>query len=1310
MESTSGDSSSTLVVKKSPGGGGDGVGGGGGGGGGGGTVEVRKLSAEGQGSKVKSPISPKLPPPPSPVGAMGFKSVAGVGAKDLENNVDGVGATATPVQFAGTPEGRREFLNNNYNNNNNQGGGGGGNYQRSGRISPVSIYTKDRLVQSSCAYYRRNAYMNERLRKVNLPLMSRPVEKPAAQPIDHDEAFVEESGIKLFESRHPSADEDESDEDEEEDEEEDPLYELDVMDDTIVEEGEDEDEDDEEEDKKKSDTGSKSPKDVKAHQESAVPVVTKVVVPEVTTTTVVGGKGSGGVKDQDKTSQDDLDPPKKTERSSSTCSTASSCSSNSSTSAHSLGTTGSSSTTSTTYQAAESGRSQSSSVRDSYSSTNSSSSRDSGMGDNSYLAPSTTAAPGGGGGGGGGGGATQAPEVFSRGRLARLTLPLPRAGQRKLFTIKRVPEPSGKNAGGGGGLGGVGDAMSALAAGCGVGARRTNEFIDTKLAELRTDPRSVVPQGKTQDVWVKRNQDTVITTSTQNDGTGTSESHPEGSSRQGSGSGGDGTGNQGLTGSGSGGSNGGSGGRPRSGTWSMATSRRVKIKDEAEPEASQRQRRKSGDDILAVANASNVASSSSRRREAGGGHTGFLDSIRPRSKSDARAILATRQRRKSGDDVLNSTTKEKEKKKESPGFFDSIRPRSKSDASRMAKKPNLMTTVKNKVQNWSDEKERKRKEREAQRRERQMMLGRFSKSCQHTLVSPTTNSNRSGRRSGDATPVEQPPGDEVYHTWHAGGPGIGTWRARSSENKSTPLSKVIDLFRSHRGESAEERQRRKSGGKHSGHLNRRHSVEPDRRRHASGPLAQPYVRGEMDLDKISSIFRDSRGLPTMGHFMESMTRSELVEDESQILVKFFKYHHTYDLIPTSAKLVIFDTRLQVKKAFYALVYNGVRAAPLWDVARQEFVGMLTITDFIRILQTYYRSPNRRMEELEEHRLETWRTVLQDDARPLISITPNESLYEAIRSLITHKIHRLPVIDKVMGNVLYIITHKRILKFLYLYINELPKPSILQKSLRDLKIGTYDNIETAHKDTLIIEALNKFVQRRISALPIIDESGKLIDIYAKFDVINLAAEGTYNNLDVTLRKANEYRNEWFEGVHKCTLDETIGTIMERIVRAEVHRLVVVDQTNKVVGIVSLSDILQELVLKPSEENELAGLKNTTVSQVESAVPETDSQGSNLEKSDKEVVNGEESSTIESDTNTGVDPPETKMNGVHKSSSDESVEGKWSSDEEKLKDGGSLKESMSDPIKDAALEESTPKKCEVENKEEKSPYTITQANDT
>lgn len=71
------------------------------------------------------------------------------------------------------------------------------------------------------------------------------------------------------------------------------------------------------------------------------------------------------------------------------------------------------------------------------------------------------------------------------------------------------------------------------------------------------------------------------------------------------------------------------------------------------------------------------------------------------------------------------------------------------------------------------------------------------------------------------------------------------------------------------------------------------------------------------------------------------------------------------------------------------------------------------------------------------------------------------------------------------------------------------------------------------------------------------------------------------MDVTLRKANEHRNAWFEGVQKCILDETLYVIMERIVRAEVHRLVITDESDKVIGIISLSDILYHLVLRPME---------------------------------------------------------------------------------------------------------------------------------
>uniref|UniRef100_A0A673YZE8 Protein kinase AMP-activated non-catalytic subunit gamma 2 n=1 Tax=Salmo trutta TaxID=8032 RepID=A0A673YZE8_SALTR len=294
------------------------------------------------------------------------------------------------------------------------------------------------------------------------------------------------------------------------------------------------------------------------------------------------------------------------------------------------------------------------------------------------------------------------------------------------------------------------------------------------------------------------------------------------------------------------------------------------------------------------------------------------------------------------------------------------------------------------------------------------------------------------------------------------------------------------------------------------------------------------------------------------------------ESESDIYMRFMKSHKCYDIVPTSSKLVVFDTTLQVKKAFFALVANGVRAAPLWETKKQSFVGMLTITDFINILHRYYKSP---MVQL----------YLQETFKPLVNISPDASIFDAVYSLIKNKIHRLPVIDPVSGNALYILTHKRILKFLQLFVCEMPKPAFMKQTLEELTIGTYHNIAFIHPNTPIIKALNIFVDRRVSALPVVDESGKVVDIYSKFDVINLAAEKTYNNLDITVTQALRHRSQYFEGVMKCNRLETLETIVDRIVKAEVHRLVVVDENARIVGIVSLSDILQALVLTPAGIN-------------------------------------------------------------------------------------------------------------------------------
>ncbi|XP_077472909.1 5'-AMP-activated protein kinase subunit gamma-1 isoform X2 [Stigmatopora argus] len=334
-------------------------------------------------------------------------------------------------------------------------------------------------------------------------------------------------------------------------------------------------------------------------------------------------------------------------------------------------------------------------------------------------------------------------------------------------------------------------------------------------------------------------------------------------------------------------------------------------------------------------------------------------------------------------------------------------------------------------------------------------------------------------------------------------------------------------------------------------------------------------------------------------FQLGTSQAQKQDANTTVYMDFMKNHCCYDAIPTSCKLVIFDTKLQVQKAFFALVANSLRAAPLWDSKLKRFV------DFINIVHCYYKSPLVQMYELENHKIETWRDVYLKSSRPfLISISPEASLFDAIYSLLKHKIHRLPVIEPASGNVLHILTHKRILKFLHIFVSlpfqstdstlrdpsiytlprpqgaTVPKPTFARRPILETGIGTFRDVATVRQTATLYDALDIFVDRRVSALPVVDEKGKVVALYSRFDVINLAAQKTYNDLDVTLLEALRKRSCSAEGVIKCYADETLDTVIERIVAAEVHRLVLVDRADIVRGIVSLSDLLQAMVLTPA----------------------------------------------------------------------------------------------------------------------------------
>jgi 5'-AMP-activated protein kinase regulatory gamma subunit len=172
---------------------------------------------------------------------------------------------------------------------------------------------------------------------------------------------------------------------------------------------------------------------------------------------------------------------------------------------------------------------------------------------------------------------------------------------------------------------------------------------------------------------------------------------------------------------------------------------------------------------------------------------------------------------------------------------------------------------------------------------------------------------RKAPRDGSAHPVRDGSSHtQYYHTVTA-----------ASSNKS-PMTKVMDIFRnrSHASVPPEDRRKKAAQQLAGAHLRQR-SLDTERRRQSLGTIL-PHRASDAFVDPYHAaiLFRDARGLPVVDPFLEKVNISDLEEDESQIFVKFFKFHKCYDLIPTSAKLVVFDTQLLVKKAFFALVYNG----------------------------------------------------------------------------------------------------------------------------------------------------------------------------------------------------------------------------------------------------------------------------------------------------------------------------------------------------------------------------------------------------
>lgn len=101
------------------------------------------------------------------------------------------------------------------------------------------------------------------------------------------------------------------------------------------------------------------------------------------------------------------------------------------------------------------------------------------------------------------------------------------------------------------------------------------------------------------------------------------------------------------------------------------------------------------------------------------------------------------------------------------------------------------------------------------------------------------------------------------------------------------------------------------------------------------------------------------------------------------------------------------------------------------------------------------------------------------------------------------------------------------------------------------------IATATLDTTVFDVVHMFSERGISAVPILDEDGNVVDLYETVDVITLVRTGAYTSLDLTIRQALERRPPDFAGVWTCSPDDSLASIFALLRKRRVHRFLVLE---------------------------------------------------------------------------------------------------------------------------------------------------------
>jgi len=321
--------------------------------------------------------------------------------------------------------------------------------------------------------------------------------------------------------------------------------------------------------------------------------------------------------------------------------------------------------------------------------------------------------------------------------------------------------------------------------------------------------------------------------------------------------------------------------------------------------------------------------------------------------------------------------------------------------------------------------------------------------------------------------------------------------------------------------------------------------------------------------------------------------------------------------PNSLPITI-STNNTVLDALRVLIDNQILAVPVLNEDTGDVVSVLSVLDLLSYIVEQF--PEEDFVKLNQRSSEIWQSFYGkmvgtkeqianerivhllgkklfdfEALDPVYSVYGNFPLQTAVEFMVGSKAHRVVVLDQ-KGHFSNFISQARLLEVLLPVMSGLPE---LSRPL--IELGLWEkaikDVETIDESEMAYRAFKKMKEKRVSGLAVVNSSGVIVGNISvsdlkllEFDLIffNLLGTSVKEYLRLVSKPELLYeRPIRFQPLREalslsprpvvtCRLSDSLGYIMAILNHYNIHRVYVVDDQEKPIGVVSLHDVLSHIM--------------------------------------------------------------------------------------------------------------------------------------